>query len=125
MSGHAQQWFKGLDPVRAERFAGAMDHLERQGPGLGRPFADSIKNSRHHNMKELRSGSIRALFAFDPRRHAVVLVAGDKSQDWRGWYQRNIPVADRLFDEHLRAIGGGDLRWRGRGTGGKSAESGR
>lgn len=51
-------------------------------------------------MKELRSsgGNLRALFAFDPRRRAVVLVGGDKTGDWSGWYKRNIPRADRRYD---------------------------
>ena len=59
-------------------------------------------------MKELRPGStgpteIRVLFAFDSTRKAILLVGGDKSGDWRGWYQRNIPIADERFDEHQAA----------------------
>jgi hypothetical protein len=62
-------------------------------------------------MKELRPGSsgrseLRVLFAFDPARQAILLVAGDKSGDWRRWYRRNIPVADDLFDDHLRTMEG-------------------
>jgi hypothetical protein len=57
------------------------------------------------NMKELRPGStgrtgIRVLFAFDRKRKATLLVGGDKSDDWRGWYDRNVPTADARFDEH-------------------------
>ncbi len=44
---------------------------------------------------------MRILFVFDPRRRAVLLVAGDKSGNWRQWYQRNIPVAERRYDEWL------------------------
>ena len=124
-SGRVEQWFKSLDQVGADRVAGALEQLRRDGPALGRPLVDSIEGSRHHNMKELRVGSMRALFAFDPRRHAVLLVAGDKADDWKRWYQRNIPVAGRLFDEHLRSIGGGEQRWRARATGVRSVESGR
>lgn len=56
-------------------------------------------------MKELRPGStgrteIRALFAFDMKRRAILLVGGDKSDDWRGWYDRNVPIADDRLDEH-------------------------
>ena len=119
----AQEWYRSLDLRSAQRFAGALDRLRDRGPGLGRPFADGIKGSRHNNMKELRAGNMRALFAFDPRRHAVVLMAGDKTNDWRGWYQRNIPVADRAYDKHLRSIGGGGKGWQGRGAGVKSAAS--
>ena len=60
-------------------------------------------------MKELRPGStgrteIRVLFAFDLERKAMLLVGGDKSTDWQGWYTTNIPVADDRFDEHQSAI---------------------
>jgi hypothetical protein len=65
------------------------------------------KGRAHHNMKELRPGSagrseVRILFAFDPERRAVLLVAGDKAGDWTRWYRRNIPVADERYDEWLR-----------------------
>lgn len=60
-------------------------------------------------MKELRPPSsgtteIRMLFAFDPRREAIVLVAGDKAGNWDGWYRQAIPLADQRFAEHLRAL---------------------
>ena len=55
-------------------------------------------------MKELRAGSMRALFAFDPLRQAIVLVGGDKRDDWTGWYERNIPLADDLLDAHLNSL---------------------
>ncbi len=106
-TAEAERWFLGLRPEDANRVAASFDELERRGPALGRPFVDSIKGSRHRNMKELRSvgGQLRALFAFDPNRHAIVLLGGDKAGDWNGWYARNIPRADRLYDEHLRHIG--------------------
>ena len=98
----------GLGSEDANRIAAAFDELERRGPRLGRPFVDSIKGSRHRDLKEMRSigGHLRALFAFDARRHAVVLLGGDKTGDWKGWYVRNIPRADRLYDQHLRNLGG-------------------
>lgn len=57
-------------------------------------------------MKELRSfgGHLRALFAFDPKRRAIVLLGGDKRHNWTGWYERNIPIADDLFDRQLRDL---------------------
>ena len=62
-------------------------------------------------MKELRPGSrgrseLGILFAFDVERNGVLLVAGDKSRDWKKWYEGNIPVADDRFDEHLRRLKG-------------------
>jgi hypothetical protein len=125
LTAQADEWFMSLDAGDADRIAAAIDRLERDGPKLGRPFVDSIKGSRHHNLKELRStgGNLRALFAFDPRRHAVVLLGGDKTNDWRGWYERNIPVADRIYDDHLRSLGGGREQWRTQRVGERSAGS--
>ena len=107
LTAKAEKWYMALDDHDAHRMAAAFDELQRRGPALGRPFVDSIKGSRHHNMKELRSvgGHLRALFAFDPRRHAVVLLGGDKSGNWKGWYDRNVPQADKLYDRHLRSLG--------------------
>jgi hypothetical protein len=67
---------------------------------------DSIKASRHHNMKELRSvgGNLRALFCFDPRRTAIVLLGGDKTNHWAEWYDENIPIADDLYDVYLTEL---------------------
>jgi hypothetical protein len=67
---------------------------------------DTIKQSRHKNMKELipPASDIRVLFAFDPRRAAILLIGGDKSGEWSAWYDRMVPVADDLFDEHLREL---------------------
>jgi hypothetical protein len=103
----AERWYKALSPEDTNRVAASFDRLERVGPTLGRPFVDSVKGSRHHNMKELRSigGNLRALFAFDPQRRAVVLVGGDKTGNWKGWYKQNIRRADRLYDQHLRNMG--------------------
>lgn len=87
----------------------AIELLEEQGPHLGRPIVDTVVNSRHKNMKELRPGSsgrseLRVLFAFDTERQAILLVAGDKAGNWSRWYKKNIPRADDLFDDHLRGL---------------------
>jgi hypothetical protein len=57
-------------------------------------------------MKELipRGGNLRLFFAFDPRRMAILLIGGDKTGRWRRWYEEMVPVADDLYDEHLRAL---------------------
>jgi hypothetical protein len=93
----------------AEALLAAVRVLRTEGPALGRPLVDSVKGSRHANMKELRPGStgraeVRVLFAFDAQRQAVLLIGGDKSSDWAGWYDANIPVADSRFDEHQAAL---------------------
>lgn len=73
---------------------------------LGRPLVDTIASSRHANMKELRplATDIRILFAFDPRRMAILLLGGDKSGQWERWYKVNVPIADALYDEHIEAL---------------------
>lgn len=70
-------------------------------------MVDRIEGSRHQNMKELRAskdGALRMLFAFDPARRAVLLIGGDKTGRWNEWYTRMIPVADDLFEAHLKAL---------------------
>src|ERR1700690_3810886 len=88
------------DEIRA--LGGALEEI---GPLLGRPHADTLNGSRHANLKELRfdaSGGIwRVAFAFDPRRKAVLLVAGDKSGVNTKRFYRHIEKADRRFDDHL------------------------
>lgn len=83
--------------------------LAEFGPNLGRPTVDTLKGSRHANMKELRfswQGEVwRVAFAFDPKRQAILLVGGDKGgADQRRFYKHMIRVADERFDEHLSAL---------------------
>lgn len=103
LTDQAIEWLDSMDQKDRAAMTGSIDLLEQLGPNLGRPVVDSIKSSRHHNMKELRSvgGNLRALFGFDPRRTAIVLLGGDKTNDWVGWYDQNIPLADELYDEYL------------------------
>ena len=81
--------------------------LQEQGPSLRRPVVGEIKSSRHRNMKELivsAGGSLRVLFVFDPRRHAILLLGGDKSGDWESWYAVAVPEADDRYDRHLQEL---------------------
>jgi len=114
-------WRVELDPALAKELdgIGAIDAalrreilaharlLEIFGPRLGRPHVDTLKGSRFRNMKELRFNFVgrpwRVLFAFDPRRTAVLLVAGDKGAVTR-WYDRNIPLAEARYRVHLRRL---------------------
>lgn len=80
--------------------------LEREGPSLGRPHADTLTGSKHANMKELRctaaGGVWRIAFAFDPDRHAILLVGGDKSGgSEKRFYKQLIARADDRFGRHL------------------------
>jgi hypothetical protein len=86
-----------------------IELLEQFGPRLGRPHADTLKGSRHPNMKELRfdaaGGVWRVAFAFDRNRKAILLVAGDKSGGGeKRFYRRLIDKADKRFDAHAAKI---------------------
>ena len=83
--------------------------LEQFGPQLGRPRVDTLNDSRHANMKELRfdaaDGVWRVAFAFDPRRQAILLVVGDKSGvSKKRFYRKFIAKADERFDSHLARL---------------------
>jgi hypothetical protein len=83
--------------------------LQEFGPQLGRPRVDTLNGSRHANMKELRfsaaDGEWRTAFAFDPRRAAILLVAGDKSGgSEKRFYRELIRKADDRFDAHLARL---------------------
>jgi hypothetical protein len=96
------------EDVRTEVLALSLV-IQEFGPQLGRPRVDTLKGSRHANMKELRfsaaGGEWRVAFAFDPRRRAILLVAGDKSGgSQRRFYRELIRKADDRFDAHLARI---------------------
>ncbi len=95
-----------MEEDEQEEIDAAVEVLEERGPGLGRPLVDNVHQSKHPNMKELRplGGTIRILFAFDPPRTAILLVGGDKAGQWNLWYQEHVPVADRLYDDHLAEL---------------------
>lgn len=83
--------------------------LKNYGPGLGRPTVDTLKGSKHNNMKELRfewkRGVWRIAFAFDPKRQAVLLAAADKSgADQKRVYKKLITIADRRYDRYLLGL---------------------
>src|SRR5579875_1600522 len=93
-SPQAEAWLKGLPAEDRERLTRSVSLLRTHGPTLGRPRADSIKGSRHPNMKELRvpGRPVRALFAFGPDRRAVILVGGSKAGREKRWYRERLEV---------------------------------
>lgn len=84
-----------------------VELLERLGTTLGYPYSSDIYGSKHSQMRELRiqhkGRPIRVLYAFDPRRMAMLLIGGDKTGSNR-WYQQFVPIADKLYDEHLKTL---------------------
>jgi hypothetical protein len=105
-------WFADLDDDGRAEVIAKVNLLKLLGPQLGRPHADTLKGSKHPNLKELRADTkdrvLRIAFAFDPERSAIVLVGGDKSGvNQKRFYKQLISTADRLYDAHLAAI-----KWR-------------
>ena len=89
-----------------DELASYKELLEMFGPQLSRPHADTLEDSKHANMKELRfnadNGVWRVAFAFDPKRQAVLLVAGDKSGgSQKRFYKQLIQKADKRFDDWI------------------------
>lgn len=100
----ADTFLMSLDSRVFKRVAAAIDQLEAKGPALGRPLVDQIKGRRHHNLKELRVGTVRIIFAFDPNRTGLLLVGGDKAGQWTAWYRIALDRAEELLDEHLATL---------------------
>ena len=100
-----------VDRSRKEKVAGSIEKLKGTGPDTGRPLIDTVKGSRHPNMKELRaSQTIRVFFAFDPRRMAVLLIGGDKAGRTKRFYREMVSKADKIYNAHLRRIEKGAAR---------------
>lgn len=101
-------WWEELSEAEQVDINASVSLVETLGPNLGFPHSSGIHGSKYSHMRELRVQSkglpIRILYAYDPRRVAIMLLGGDKTGDKR-WYERNIPIADRLYDEHLKEIG--------------------
>lgn len=99
-----EAWWKALSEGEQESIAASVRLLEMKGWQLSYPYSSGISQSRHSHMRELRiqhgGEPYRVLYAFDPRRMAILLLGGCKGGDDR-WYDREVPRADKLYDEHL------------------------
>lgn len=102
-----ETWFTDLSREERGDVIVVVDMLEARGPRLRFPYSSAIRGSRHGHMRELRiqhaGRPYRVLYAFDPRRSAILLLGGDKTGDER-WYDRHVPIADRLYDEYLQEL---------------------
>ena len=101
------EWWNALDTAEQDSVDVAVRLLEDRGPHVPFPYSSGVEGSRHAHMRELRiqhhGQPYRVLYAFDPRRTAILLIGGNKSGDTR-WYERFVPRADDLYDEHLREL---------------------
>jgi hypothetical protein len=100
-------WYCALTEGEQESIRSDVKILELFGPALRFPKSSGINGSRHNHMRELRvvhdGRPYRVLYAFDPRRVALLLIGGDKTGNDR-WYEEFVPIADRLYDEHLETL---------------------
>lgn len=102
-----EAWWLGLDVGEQESVAASVGLIEALGPHVPFPHSSGVVSSRHGRMRELRvqhrGSPYRILYAFDPRRTAILLVGGSKAGEDR-FYERMIQTADRLYDQHLETL---------------------
>jgi len=100
-------WFADLNETVQDAVDRSVALLEARGPELPFPYSSGLAGSRHRHMRELRVQSVgdplRIFYAFDPRRVAILLLGGNKAGDGR-FYERMIPLVDRLYDAYLEEI---------------------
>ncbi len=101
------EWWENLTAAEQKSVDFTVSLLQELGPVLKMPHSCGIGMSRHKHMRELRiqheGRPYRVLYAFDPRRAAILLVGGDKTGNNR-WYAEYVPVADAIYDQHLREL---------------------
>ena len=101
------EWWHTLSAAEQGSVDVAVRLLEARGPALPYPYSSGVKASRLDHMRELRiqhqGQPYRVLYAFDPRRAAILLIGGNKTGDDR-WYDRIVPIADDLYEQHLKEI---------------------
>jgi len=102
-----ERWWETLSEDEQISIAASVQLVEEHGSSLGFPHSTSINSSKHGHMRELRiqhaGRPFRTLYAFDPRRMAILLIGGDKTGDDR-WYDVTVPIADRLYDAHIEEL---------------------
>jgi hypothetical protein len=100
-------WWNRLSEAEQDSVQATVMLLGDAGPHLRFPHTGDIKGSRHGHLRELRvqhgGRPLRVLYAFDPRRCAILLLGGDKTGQDR-WYQEHVPQAENLYDEHLETL---------------------
>ena len=100
-------WWDTLSEGEQKAVNATVELLEEYGPKLKFPYSSGVRDSKHSHMRELRTQRaghpLRLLYAFDPRRTAILLIGGDKT-GVANWYETYIPIADRLYDEHLEQL---------------------
>jgi hypothetical protein len=106
VTGEFEAWLVALDHREQRSVLQVVKLLQTAGIGLGEPYTSALKGSRHP-LRELRpkrgASPLRVIYAFDPKREALLLLGGDKGDDKR-FYERAIPRAERLWEAHLAEL---------------------
>ena len=101
------KWWDTLTEGAQNSVSASVDLLAENGAMLSFPYSSGVSNSRHSHMRELRiqhrGKPIRFFYAFDSRRHVILLIGGDKTGNDR-FYDEYVPIADRLYDEYLEEL---------------------
>jgi hypothetical protein len=102
-----EEWWETLTRQEQNAVSEGVKLLMDKGPALRFPYSSNIQTSRHGVMRELRSQCqgrpLRTLYAFDPRRVAILLIGGNKTGDDR-FYNVYVPLADKIYDQHLAEL---------------------
>ena len=108
-SDEFELWWSKLTEGEQDAVDRIVQVLESLGPTTPFPYSSGISNSKVGHMRELRiqyrGRPYRVLYAFDPLRQAILLLGGDKGGD-KSWYDRFIPIAERIYFEHLKSLKG-------------------
>lgn len=101
-----KSWWNQLRVREQRDVTRVVEALEEHGTALPKQYSSSIRMSRHGHMRELRVQSggrpIRILYAFDPRRTAILLIGGNKTHD--RFYRDQVRCADAIYDQYLREL---------------------
>jgi hypothetical protein len=102
-----KDWWDRLTAEEQESVRAYVKLLEDFGVALKHPYSSGVATSKHSHMRELRvqhaGRPYRVLYAFDPRRTALLLIGGDKTGNQR-WYEVFVPIADQIYDRHIEQI---------------------
>ncbi|MDP6873506.1 MAG: type II toxin-antitoxin system RelE/ParE family toxin [Alphaproteobacteria bacterium] len=100
-------WWQELSERQQDDITAIVELLAESGAVLPHPYSSGVNGSKFEHMRELRVQSggkpIRVFYAFDPRRAAILLIGGDKTGNDR-FYREFVPIADRLYDEHIEEL---------------------
>jgi hypothetical protein len=97
-------WWDEIGSQEQDDVVAVVNLLAEKGANLAFPYSSGIVGSKYSQMRELRIQSsgkpLRVFYAFDPRRTAILLIGGDKTGNNR-FYEKYIPIADRLYETYL------------------------